>query len=73
MFPTTATVRAAKRDRVAGGQQQLHTGNVMSDCYNSPYHEAVSSIRNLMTRHGVVTRDPLNMEFFHKGTEIKQK
>jgi hypothetical protein len=26
MFPTTATIRAAKRDRVAGGQQQLPTG-----------------------------------------------
>jgi hypothetical protein len=26
MFPTTATIRAAKRDRVAGGQQQVPTG-----------------------------------------------
>jgi hypothetical protein len=33
MFPTTATIRAAKRDRVAGGQQQLPTGKVVSDCY----------------------------------------
>jgi hypothetical protein len=35
MFPTTATIRAAKQDRVAGGQQQLHTGKVMSDGYNT--------------------------------------
>jgi hypothetical protein len=34
MFPTTATIRAAKRDRVAGVQQQLPTGKVVSDCYN---------------------------------------
>jgi hypothetical protein len=27
-----------------------------------PYLEAVSSIRNLRTRHAVVTRDPLNMD-----------
>jgi hypothetical protein len=33
MFPTTATIRAAKRDRVAGVQQQLPTGKVVSDCY----------------------------------------
>jgi hypothetical protein len=26
-----------------------------------PYLEAVSSIRNLRTRHAVVTRDPLNI------------
>jgi hypothetical protein len=34
MFPTTATIRAEKRDRVAGGQQQLPTGKVVPDCYN---------------------------------------
>jgi hypothetical protein len=27
-----------------------------------PYLEAVSSIRNLRTRHAAVTKDPLNME-----------
>jgi hypothetical protein len=31
-------------------------------CY-PPYLEAVSSIRNLRTRHAVVTRNPLNMGF----------
>jgi hypothetical protein len=36
MFPTTATTRAAKRDHVAGEQQQLHTGKVISDCYTFP-------------------------------------
>jgi hypothetical protein len=34
MFPTTATIRAAKLDHVAGGQQQLPTGKVMSDCHS---------------------------------------
>jgi hypothetical protein len=34
MFPTKATIRAAKRDRVAGVQQQLPTSKVVSDCYN---------------------------------------
>jgi hypothetical protein len=33
MFPTTATIRAAKRDRVAG-VQQLPTGTVVSDSYS---------------------------------------
>lgn len=28
-------IRAATRDHVAGGQQPLHTGKVMSDCYKS--------------------------------------
>jgi hypothetical protein len=28
-----------------------------------PYLEAVSSIRNLRTRHAVMTRDPPNMEY----------
>jgi hypothetical protein len=31
-------------------------------CSYPPYMEAVSSIRNLSTRHAVVTRDPPNME-----------
>jgi hypothetical protein len=35
MLPTTATIRAAKQDRVAGGQQQLPTGKVVPDCYTS--------------------------------------
>jgi hypothetical protein len=30
-----------------------------------PYLEAVSSIRNLRTRHAVVTRDPLNMDYIN--------
>jgi hypothetical protein len=30
-----------------------------------PYLETISSIRNLMTRHAVVTRNPLNMDSFH--------
>jgi hypothetical protein len=30
-------------------------------CSYPPYLEAVPSIRNLRTRHAVVTRDPLNM------------
>jgi hypothetical protein len=30
----------------------------------SPHLEAVSFIRNLRTRHAVVTRDPLNMDLF---------
>jgi hypothetical protein len=34
MFPTIATTRTAKRDHVSGGQQLLHTGKVMSDCYS---------------------------------------
>jgi hypothetical protein len=34
MFPTIATIRAAKLDHVAGGQQQLPTGKVMSHCYS---------------------------------------
>jgi hypothetical protein len=37
MFPTIATIRAAKWDHVAGGQQQLHTGKVMSDCYSTTH------------------------------------
>jgi hypothetical protein len=41
MFPTIATIRAAKRDRVAGGQQQLHTDKVMSDCYNTKSQRSV--------------------------------
>jgi hypothetical protein len=32
-----------------------------------PYLEAVSSIRNLRTRHAVVTGDPLNMAMNTKG------
>jgi hypothetical protein len=37
MFPTTATIRAAKRDHVAGGQQQLPTGKVVSDFYTAEW------------------------------------
>jgi hypothetical protein len=33
----------------------------------SPRLEAISSVRNLRTRHAVVTRDPLNM-----GNEVLQ-
>jgi hypothetical protein len=35
-----------------------------------PYLEAVSSIRNLWTRHAVVTRDPLNMDALITVLEI---
>jgi hypothetical protein len=35
MLTTITTTKAAKRDHVARGQQQHHTGKVMSDCYNT--------------------------------------
>jgi hypothetical protein len=37
MFPTTATIRAAKWDHAAGGQQQPHTGKVISECYRTTH------------------------------------
>jgi hypothetical protein len=37
-----------------------------------PYLEAVSSIRNLTTRHAVVTGDTLNMGFGVSGLPIKE-
>jgi hypothetical protein len=51
----------------------------------TPYLEAISSIRNLRTRHALVTRDPLNMDLYKanyckrnwlsysKGTSITSK
>jgi hypothetical protein len=36
-----------------------------------PYLEAVSSVRNLRTRHAVVTRDPLNMVCRLEQNEIE--
>jgi hypothetical protein len=51
MFPTIATIRAAKRDLVAGGKQQLHTDKVTSDRYDTDHdtagHPASSKDPNL--------------------------
>jgi hypothetical protein len=50
MFPTTATIRAAKRDRVAGGQQQLPTGKVVPDCYTT-YNEKTTDLTLILLVH----------------------
>jgi hypothetical protein len=49
-----------------------HPPLAVSDCY-PPYLQAVSSIRNLRTRHAVVTRDPLKTARGIKPAKIKIK
>jgi hypothetical protein len=46
----------------AGGPPRVGCARLLIDFIRSypPYLEAVSSIRNLSTRHAVVTRDPPN-------------
>jgi hypothetical protein len=49
----------------AGGSPPVGCPRLLIEYIRSypPYLEAVSSIRNLRTRHAVVTVDPLNMDF----------
>jgi hypothetical protein len=48
----------------AGGPPLVGCPRLLNQYIRSypPYLEAVSSIRNLRTRHAMVTRDPPNME-----------
>jgi hypothetical protein len=55
-------------------QLEDHPLSAVRDCLfnifsaSPPYLEGVSSIRNLRTRHGVVTRDPPNIYYGYYGS-----
>jgi hypothetical protein len=54
-----------------------HPLSAVRDClfniFAALYLEAVSSIRNLRTRHAVVTRDPTNMKDIRENIKMSAK